>query len=81
MIQEFKPGGVVILNSGDPDMTIQRFVGQENSNERETQSDKLLKFSLHNQGDAICQWFEKNELNPEFLNSPRLNLNNYASTF
>jgi uncharacterized protein YodC (DUF2158 family) len=52
-----KKGSVVKLNSGGPEMTIKRFIGDSDS-----QGDKLSDFA-HRQngfkeGDPYCVWFD-----------------------
>lgn len=57
----FNKGNVVKLKSGGPEMTITRIIGEEKGNNRVEMADKMILHSGYENGDAICEWFEKTE--------------------
>ncbi|WP_299134545.1 DUF2158 domain-containing protein [uncultured Tenacibaculum sp.] len=54
-------GDVVRLKSGGPDMTIVRIIGVEQNNNRTVMADKIVVSAGYDNGDAICEWFDKTE--------------------
>lgn len=67
-------GDIVVLKSGGPEMTIKRIIGDENSNTKEKQSDKLLLLNGYDIGDLLCEWFDKNELKSNIFKQNSLKL-------
>lgn len=73
-MKEIVQGNVVKLKSGGPEMTVLRIIGQDNSNSREIQSDKLYVLSGHNNGNVICEWFDKLDSKSKIFKSSSLEL-------
>ena len=59
-MQELKSGDVVMLKSGGPKMTIQRFVGDANDVSTKVQDEALKIIKGNKTGDVVCQWFDEN---------------------
>ena len=55
-------GSVVQLKSGGPKMTIQRLIGDDDSNLGIKATDEYFKLKGYKEGDAICNWFEGSAL-------------------
>jgi uncharacterized protein YodC (DUF2158 family) len=73
-MKEIVQGNVVKLKSGGPEMTVIRVIGQENSNSREAQSDKIYLLHGHNIGDVACEWFDKLDSKSKIFKSSSLEL-------
>jgi uncharacterized protein YodC (DUF2158 family) len=56
---QFIKGNVVRLKSGGPDMTIARVLGIEKDNAIIEMADSLILGAGYENGDLICEWFEK----------------------
>lgn len=61
-MEELKIGDIVQLKSGGPRMTIQRFIGQGSEHFGVKAIDEYYKMKGYKDGDAVCQWFEMNQL-------------------
>ncbi|HMS33279.1 MAG TPA: DUF2158 domain-containing protein [Ignavibacteria bacterium] len=59
-MQELKSGDVVMLKSGGPKMTIQRFVGSSSDVSTKVQDEALKIIKGNKAGDVVCQWFDAN---------------------
>lgn len=59
-MQELKSGDVVMLKSGGPKMTIQRFVGDASDVSSKFQDEALKIIKGNKEGDVVCQWFDGN---------------------
>ena len=59
-MQELKSGDIVMLKSGGPKMTIQRFVGDSKDVSTKVQDEALKIIKGNKTGDVVCQWFDDN---------------------
>ena len=59
-MQELKTGDIVMLKSGGPKMTIQRFLGDAKEVSAKVQDEALKIMKGNKSGDVICQWFDGN---------------------
>jgi uncharacterized protein YodC (DUF2158 family) len=64
----FKTGDIVMLKSGGPKMTVQRFVGESSDVSTKVQDEALKIIKGNKNGDVVCQWFDgsdsKNDIFP-----------------
>ena len=58
---ELKTGDIVMLKSGGPKMTIQRFLGDSNEVSTKVQDEALKIIKGNKSGDVVCQWFDSNQ--------------------
>ena len=58
---KFSKGNVVELKAGGPEMVVTRIIGEEKGNYRIEMADKLIMSSGYENGDVICEWFDKTE--------------------
>lgn len=67
-MQELKIGDIVMLKSGGPKMTIQRFLGDSKEVSTKVQDEALKIIKGNKTGDVVCQWFDgsvsKNDIFP-----------------
>jgi uncharacterized protein YodC (DUF2158 family) len=61
-MDDLQIGNVVQLKSGGPEMTIQRFIGSDNTNFGLKATDEFFKMKGFKDGDLICQWFSDNQV-------------------
>lgn len=59
-MQELKTGDIVMLKSGGPKMTIQRFLGDSNEVSTKVQDEAIKIIKGNKAGDVVCQWFDEN---------------------
>jgi len=52
----------VQLKSGGPKMTVLRLLGADKENMIMKMADEVIKMKGFKEGDAICQWFDGNDL-------------------
>ncbi|MDZ4711865.1 MAG: DUF2158 domain-containing protein [bacterium] len=57
---ELKSGDIVMLKSGGPKMTIQRFIGDSKEVSTKVQDEALKIIKGNKEGDVVCQWFDGN---------------------
>ncbi|MEO8447048.1 MAG: DUF2158 domain-containing protein [bacterium] len=57
---ELKSGDIVMLKSGGPKMTIQRFLGDSKEVSTKVQDEALKIIKGNKEGDVVCQWFDGN---------------------
>lgn len=62
VLVDIRKNDVVQLISGGPKMTVQRFIGEKTTNYGVKIADETRKLKGHNDGDAVCQWFDGSEL-------------------
>lgn len=60
VMPEFKIGDIVMLKSGGPKMTIQRFLGDSKDVSSKVQDEAIKIIKGNKSGDVICQWFDEN---------------------
>jgi len=58
-MENFRKGDVVKLKSGGPVMTIFRILGEETGNLQIEMADKMIKMGGYENGDLVCEWFDK----------------------
>ncbi len=56
-----KIGDVVMLKSGGPKMTVQRFLGDSPDVSTKVQDEALKIIKGNKHGDIVCQWFDGND--------------------
>lgn len=59
-MQELKTGDIVMLKSGGPKMTIQRFLGDSKEVSTKVQDEAIKIIKGNKAGDVVCQWFDEN---------------------
>lgn len=69
-----KKGDVVQLKSGGPNMTVVRIIGFEKTNNKTQIADKLMSTAGYENGDVICEWFDKTERKTEAFKASSLYL-------
>lgn len=69
----FKPGDVVRLKSGGPNMTVQRLVGVSDHQAIKL-VDNYLRAKGCKDGDPVCQWFVGADLKSESFTKETLEL-------
>lgn len=57
---EIKVGDIVMLKSGGPKMTIQRFLGDSQDVSTKVQDEAIKIIKGNKTGDVVCQWFDVN---------------------
>lgn len=55
---DFKKGDIVMLKSGGPKMTVQRFIGDSSDVSAKVQDEALKIIKGNKTGDVVCQWFD-----------------------